>query len=141
MKCTILARDIFYLRATEYRGSAKRQAGQVSRHLHVFEIFPRGKTSKTACWGVPSPNPATSCQLGPKLARCACCCVMSLSLHFLVFLRVRQAEQMIYIGFCCYDFLHFFFRGPVFPIGRFFVCRQLLILRFQRVHLGKFPSV
>jgi hypothetical protein len=66
---------------------------------------------------------------------------MSLSLHFLVLLRVRQAEQMVDIGFCRYHFLHIFFRGPVIPIGCFFISRQLLKIRFRRVYLGKFRAI
>ncbi|WP_153189551.1 hypothetical protein [Pelotomaculum sp. FP] len=46
-----------------------------------------------------------------------------LSLHFLVFLRVRQAEQMVNIGFHRDKLLHIFFRlkkGLIFqssPVG------------------------
>ena len=37
-----------------YSASAKRQAGQVSRHLHVFTNFRVAKIRKnSACWGAP----------------------------------------------------------------------------------------
>ena len=82
--------------------NAKRQAGQLWPQLH---IFCRMNLQNIACWGA-SPNPATSGQHGPKWVRCTCCCVMLLSLHFLVFLRVRQAKQMVNIGLCREKLLH-----------------------------------
>lgn len=62
---------------------------------------------------------------------------MSLSLPFLIFLRVRQAEQMVNVGLHQDKLLHIVFGRPVFPVGGPFFCRQPLPLLFQRIHFWK----
>jgi len=64
---------------------AKRQAGQVSRHLHVFTNFRVAKTCKnSACWGAPQTR-----NFGPTWPEVGALrlmvAVMFASLHFLVY--------------------------------------------------------
>lgn len=59
----------------------------------------------------------------------------SLPLLFLIFLRDRQTEQTVDVGFCRDNLLHVFsYRAALLICGPF-LCRQLLIFGFERIHL------
>jgi hypothetical protein len=80
-------------------------------NLRIFEI----KAKR------PAPNP---CHIGltwPDVwALRAFVASPSLSLLFLVFLRIRQAEQMVNICLCRNNLLHILFYGAVLFIALFF---------------------
>ena len=59
---------------------------------------------------------------------------MSLSLHFLIFLRIRQAEQMVDIAFRRNQFPHVLLDGAVLLVGGLFLRGELLPFGFERVH-------
>lgn len=106
------------------------------QYTGIFYGFPlTGKSAKLLV-GARPPKPVTSGQVGPKSALCTCCLRSpSLPLLFLVFLRVRQAEQMIYIALSRNNLLHIFSYRTVLLVRGPFRRRQLLVFLYERVHL------
>ena len=87
------------------------------------------------------PKPGTSGQHGPKLAAARPpCCVMSLSLHFLIFTAAGDFQQPVDIRLDGHDLPHFSPHFFVIGKSRVFLVHQLLPLLFERVHLWQLAT-
>jgi len=76
-------------------------------------------------------NLAQSWRIAPYVAS------PSLSLLLLIFPLICQSEQVVNIGLCGNNLLHFFSYRLVLTIGGFFLCRKLPAFGFERIHVGK----
>lgn len=102
-----------------------------------FLRFSLRSNPKNGLLGQAAPNPATSGHIGPKSALRTSCCVMSLSLHFLVFTSGRQTEQLVDIGLYRNDFLHVFSCLPVCTVSGFFLGGKLPTRCLEGISFGK----